>query len=136
MDRHLLAAVEDFQHPFGGADLHFLPNKRMRNTVIVPFECHVVIDVHPGILPPGKFIRAFRQRQQGRLVQFFEQFLARLSQVLHFFRVEGLQQRSNRAVGFANAEEGSVAQRGQYPAFHVLHAIFHMWFVFVIPNSG
>ena len=66
------------------------PTRRVRNAVIMPFEGDVVIDAHPGILPPGKFIRALGQGQQGRLVQLFEQLLARLSQVLHFFRIEGL----------------------------------------------
>ena len=77
VDRHLLAVVEDLQHPFRGADPHFLANQRVRNTVIMSFEGDVVIDVHPGIFPASKFIGTFRQRQQCRLVQFFEQFSAR-----------------------------------------------------------
>ena len=63
VNRHLLAVVENRQHPFGGADAHFLAHQRVWHTVIMAFEGNVVIDVHPGVLPPGKFIQAFRQRE-------------------------------------------------------------------------
>ena len=71
-----LSVLKDFNGKRGHAHLEFLFEIFVRNTVIMAFEGHVVIDAHPGILPPGEFIGAFRQGEEGRLVQLFEELRA------------------------------------------------------------
>lgn len=130
MDGYLLAAVKDFHHPLRDADLHFLAHKGMRDDVIVSFKRDMVIDAHSDILPTGKFVGAFGQWQQRRLVQFFKQLFARLSQKLHFSMLQGIQQRGNCAVSRPNTQKGLFPQRGQHPTFHVLDSILYTGFVF------
>ena len=131
MDGHgfRLAFVEDLDHVLGGPDAHFLVDQRVRDGVEVLLELDVVVDVHPGGLRGRIFKGLFWQRTQGGLIQFFEQLLPGFVQVLHGAMVQLFQQLQDRPVQFGQAEEGAVAQSGQDPALHHLHAHFDLGLV-------
>ena len=61
-----LVFVEDFDHPFCGANAHFLMDQGMGNGIEVFLKIDVVVDIHSGCLPGGQFIRSFRQWSAGR----------------------------------------------------------------------
>ena len=75
-------------------------------------EFNVIVDVHPGSLPGGVLKGRLRQRTQGGPVEFLEELLPGLAQMLHGTVVQLFQQPGDRPVQFRQAEKGPVAQTG------------------------
>jgi len=106
------AFVEYLEHTLAGTHAHFLVNQLIRYRVEMLLELDVVVDIHPGGLPGSVFKGHLRQRKQGGPVQFFEELLAGLAQMLHGTVVQFFQQPDNCTVQFCQAEKSPVAQTG------------------------
>ena len=57
-----LASVEALDGAGGDADVELAFNEVVRYRVVMALDLDVIIDVHPGFLPLGVFVRCGRQR--------------------------------------------------------------------------
>src|SRR5215470_12674699 len=73
MRGHALAAEENLDGPGGDARLDFLTDEAVRNAVIVLGDLDMIIEVDAAALPFRVLVGFFRQRQQGRTIEFIEQ---------------------------------------------------------------
>lgn len=136
MGRLALLVIEDFQGVFGRAEVDFLVDQGVGHAVEVFLELDMVVNVHPGFLPEGKFVGLSREGSQRRPVQGLEEFAAGLAEVPHFPIVEVAQQLSNAGVQVRQTEEGPIAQAGRDPALDDLDADFHFGFVLGFAHPG
>jgi len=131
-----LPFVRDLYGPLGDAQGDFLVDQGVRRRVEVLVVFDVVIDVDPAGLQAGEFIGCRRQGLQGRAIDRFVQLPAGLLQVLHRAAVEFLQQLADGPVQVDQIEKGLVAQPGQDPTLHDLHANFRFGFIPRTADSG
>ena len=85
---------------------------------------NMVVHTHPDFLDIHVLIRVHWQGTKHRLVQHLKLAVTTARQFLEGFVVELYQQFFNPYIETGQAEEGFVAQLGQYPAFYQKHAIF------------
>jgi len=69
MGGHTAVLERNLDGMLGGPDIDLLANERVRDTVVMLVELDMVVNVDPGLLPHGEFIRGCRQGLEGRLVQ-------------------------------------------------------------------
>jgi hypothetical protein len=80
-------------------------------------DCDVVIESGPALLPFGIHVGDHRQRLQGRLVQLRKQLPAAGPEMARVFVVEPIKQWVDGRVHLCEAEELTIAQSRQDPAF-------------------
>jgi len=67
---------DEFHHGGPEADVALLAHPRVRHTVVVAFDLHVVLDIAPGELPLGLLIGLRRQGPARRAGERVTQLLA------------------------------------------------------------
>lgn len=113
-----LPDMEDFDRPGGDARPQLFLQQLMGHGVIMSVDRDVVIQSGAALSPFRIDIRRNRQRLQGRLVQLFEQLLATGAEMARDLVVEPVQKRANGSIHVPKAEELTVAQPCQNPAFN------------------
>src|ERR1700736_5510719 len=64
-----LAFVDDFHDVMGGAAPERLADQRIRGTVVMVVEAHVVVDIDADLLPLGVLVRSGGKRLQRRTIE-------------------------------------------------------------------
>jgi hypothetical protein len=72
---------EEFHHRGTEADVELLAHQRVGDGVVMAFDLHVVIDIHPGELPLGILIGLYGQRSECWAVEGLKQGLQALLKV-------------------------------------------------------
>jgi len=91
----------------------------------VPVELDVVVDVHLGAFPQARLEALGWQRPQRGRIQHLEGASSAAGQLLEGALVQIDQQRGDRPVEFAQAEEAPVAQPRQNPSLDHEHRVFN-----------
>ena len=130
---HPSALMEDFDDLRTEARLELLLDEGIRHGIVVPIDFHVIIDVHADQFPLGVLIQLGGQRSEGGTVQGLEHALAGAREFFEGPLIQGHEQIGDRPVQLAEGEAGVVAEAGENPSFHHLHADLDFGF---IPRTG
>ena len=68
-----LAAMEALDGVGGDAHVHLFFDERMGHGVVMAMDLDVIVDVDPGLLPLGVFVRFDGKWAQGRFIQLLKQ---------------------------------------------------------------
>ena len=115
-----LAAMEALDGVGGDAHVHLFFDERMGHGVVMAVDLDVIVDVDPGLLPLGVFVRFDGQGAQGRFIQLLKQRAPGARQFLEGPVVERLEQRPDGPVQLGQGEALTVAQRCKDPALYHL----------------
>ena len=116
-----LAAMEALDGVGGDAHVHLFFDERMGHGVVMAMDLDVIVDVDPGLLPLGVFVRVDGKWAQGRFIQLLKQGAPGARQFLEGPVVERLEQRPDGAVQLGQGEALTVAQRGKNPSLYHLY---------------
>ena len=116
-----LAAMEALDGVGGDAHVHLFFDERMGHGVVMAMDLDVIVDVDPGLLPLGVFVRVDGKGAQGRFIQLLKQGAPGARQFLEGPVVERLEQRPDGAVQLGQGEALTVAQRGKNPSLYHLY---------------
>lgn len=107
-------------------EVHLLFHQTIGHTVEVAGKLDMVIDMHPGFLPVGKLVGAFRQGQHGRQVEFRKAALPATGQLLEGVEVQEGKAFPNGGIGFGQAEERSLPEARQDETLGDQHSAFDL----------
>ena len=125
-----LAVMEDLDGARGEASVDMLVDERIRDGVVVPVQLDVVVDVDPRVdLPLAVDERLGRPRPERGLVEAREELPAAGAVQAHGAGVHVGEQLGDAGVEGGEGEEGHVAEAGEDPALHDLHADFRLGLV-------
>ena len=89
-------------------DIDLLPAQLIRDTVEVPFNFNVIIDIDRGPFPFGIFISLNRKWLQRRFIDCFKELPAGSIELLELPGIESFQKFPDGSIEFRKAEEGAM----------------------------
>ena len=124
--RHTRSAVQDLHDVGADARLDLLVHEPIRHRVQVPFDGHVVVDVHPRLEPLDVLEASRRQRSQRRSLHLLEELATTLAVPPHHAGVEVHQQLPQTRVERAQRVKDLVADAREQPSLRDLHGDFDL----------
>ena len=118
MAGHALILVEALDGRGGEPDIQRLVHQGGGDAVVVAFDLHMRIDIHPRRPPLGIDVGLGRQRLQRGPIHRVELRLPTAREFFEGTAIQPVQTGGDRRVELRQTEEGLMAQPGQDPALH------------------
>ena len=107
----------------------------MGNAVKVTFQLNVVIDMYPGLLPLGIFVRSYRESQHSWQINLLKPALPAAGQFSERTVVQKDKTFPDGGIGLSQAEEGPVTKACQDEALGNQHTTFDFGLILGVPDT-